>query len=221
MPKETFFNLDKEKQEGVMRSAIEEFYLMGYEKGNIESIAKKAGVAKGSIYQYFKNKKELFLYCIKWSLEFIMNKYKNHIQITDDVDNIFDYLYQSSKILMVQIQDEREIIIFLQDAFLGKSPDLKDESMEYILKSSDEYIVQLINQGQKRGYIRKDIENHYLKIFIQGVSLTFKEGIMTRARKAGSDIIDEPLENFDKDIKAMIQLLKYGLMGEKNYVLEN
>jgi AcrR family transcriptional regulator len=62
MPKETFFNLNEEKQEKVMRSAISEFLKHGFEKGNIGDIAKNAGVAKGSIYQYFENKRELFLY---------------------------------------------------------------------------------------------------------------------------------------------------------------
>jgi AcrR family transcriptional regulator len=64
MPKETFFNLNEEKQEKIMRASISEFSRYGFEKGNIGSIAGSAGVAKGSMYQYFQNKRELFLYSV-------------------------------------------------------------------------------------------------------------------------------------------------------------
>jgi len=77
MQKDTFFNLSFEKQEKVMRAAISEFSIYGFEKGNVWDIAKNAGVAKGSMYQYFENKRELFLYSVRWSVEFLVKKYGN------------------------------------------------------------------------------------------------------------------------------------------------
>ncbi|WP_312613369.1 helix-turn-helix domain-containing protein [Oscillibacter sp.] len=46
-----------------MRAAIHEFIENGFERAKIADIAQHAGVAKGSIYQYFEDKKELFVYC--------------------------------------------------------------------------------------------------------------------------------------------------------------
>ncbi|NMC57670.1 MAG: TetR/AcrR family transcriptional regulator, partial [Eubacteriaceae bacterium] len=40
MPKDTFFNLNEEKRIKVLKSAVSEFLDKGYEKGNIETIAK-------------------------------------------------------------------------------------------------------------------------------------------------------------------------------------
>lgn len=215
MPKETFFNLNEEKQEKVMRSAISEFLKHGFEKGNIGDIAKNAGVAKGSIYQYFENKRELFLYSVKWSTQLMMKKYSKYMVVTDKDINIFDFLYENSKQLWVQMREEREVIIFIQDVFLGRYTRLTDDSMEYMMKVSDEYILQLIREGKKNGYIRDDIDDNILSLYITGVSMKIKQYMMNKARTAGEDIIDEPFEEHEREIRAMIELIKNGMGGRK------
>lgn len=211
MPKETFFNLNEEKQETVMRAAISEFLKHGFEKGNIGDIAKNAGVAKGSMYQYFENKRELFLYSVKWSTDLLMKRYAKYLVFEDKEIDIFDYLYKTSKVIMLQMREERELIIFIQDVFLGKYQSLMDESMEYMTKVSDQYMLQLIRQGKENGHIRKDIDDKALSLFITGVSYKFKERMMSRARSLGEDIIDEPFEAYEQDLKNMIELMKYGM----------
>lgn len=214
MPKETFFNLNEEKQEKIMRTAISEFLNRGFEKGNIGDIAKNAGVAKGSMYQYFENKKELFLFSVQWSMEFVMKKYNKYMNIKDTDINIFDLFYQNSKEMWLKLRDEREIVIFIEDVFLGKYNSLTDESMAYMMKVSDEYLFKLIQDGKDNGYIRKDIDDKILSLFITGVSMKIKEYLMNKARAAGEDIIDEHFEVYEREIKAMIELLKNG-MGHK------
>jgi AcrR family transcriptional regulator len=212
MPKETFLNLNVEKKENVMRAAINEFSKHGFEKGNIGDIAKNAGVAKGSMYQYFENKRELFLYSVKWSLELLSKKYEKYLIVTDKEINIFDYLYESSKAIIVQMREERELVIFIQDVFLGKYTSLMDESMEYMMKFSEKYILQIIRQGKENGYIRKDINDNLLCLFVTGVSYKFKEYIMNKARTQGEDIIDESFEAYNIEVKALIELMKNGMM---------
>jgi AcrR family transcriptional regulator len=211
MPKDTFFNLNKEKQEKIMRTAVSEFSNNGFENANIGNIAKNASVAKGSMYQYFENKRELFLFSLQWSLELVMNKYGKYLVLTDDNINIFDYLYQSSKDVWSQINDEREVIIFIQDVFLGKYNHLTNESMKYIMKVSDEYILKIVQDGKRNGSIRTDIDDEIIALFITGVSTKIKERMMNRARAAGEDIVDESFEMVEKDIKSMIELLKSGV----------
>jgi AcrR family transcriptional regulator len=214
MPKDTFFNLPVEKQEKVMRSTISEFIEHGFEKGNIGDIAKNAGVAKGSMYQYFENKRELFLFSVRWSIELIVKKYDKYITMTDKDTDIFNFFYQNAKDMWCQMRDEREVVIFIQDVFLGKYNSMTDESMAYMIKASDEYLLNLIKNGKKNGSIRKDIDDNMLSLFITGVSFKIKEYMMNKARSLGEDIIDESFEVNEKEIKAMIELLKNG-MGTK------
>lgn len=214
MPKKTFFNLEEKKKESIMRSAVNEFSERGFEKANVGNIAENANVSKGSIYQYFNNKKELFFFSVKWSTDFIGKKYGNHF-ISDNKDiNIFDLFYKNSKSLWVQMREERKLIIFVQDVFLGKYKNLTDESMSYMMDILNEYTLKLIQNGKKNGSIRKDIDDNMLSIFITAVSMGFKEHMMRNSRENGIDIIDEDFEINEKEIKSMIELLKNG-MGEK------
>ncbi|WP_368490569.1 TetR/AcrR family transcriptional regulator [Clostridium sp. BJN0013] len=214
MPKKTFLNLEEKKKESIMRSAVNEFSERGFEKANVGNIAKNANISKGSIYQYFNNKKELFFFSVKWSTDFIGKKYGNYF-ISDNKDiNIFDLFYKNSKSLWVQMREERKLIIFVQDVFLGKYKNLTDESMSYMMDILNEYTLKLIQNGKKNGSIRKDIDDNMLSIFITAVSMGFKEHMMRNSRKKGRDIVDEDFEINEKEIKSMIELLKNG-MGEK------
>ena len=211
MPKDTFYNLPFEKQEKVMRSAISEFINQGFEKANVGAIAKNAGVAKGSMYQYFENKRELFLFSVRWSMEFLVKKYDKYITLKDKELSVFDFFYQNAKDMWLQMRDERELVIFIQDVFLGKYNSLSDESMTYMIKLSDEYLLNLIKAGKNNGSIRKDIDDNILSLFITGVSFKIKEYLMKKARNLGEDIVDEDFEVYEKEIKAMIELLKNGM----------
>ena len=211
MPKDTFYNLPFEKQEKVMRSAISEFINQGFEKANVGAIAKNAGVAKGSMYQYFENKRELFLFSVRWSMEFLVKKYDKYITLKDKELSVFDFFYQNAKDMWLQMRDERELVIFIQDVFLGKYNSLSDESMTYMIKLSDEYLLNLIKAGKSNGSIRKDIDDNILSLFITGVSFKIKEYLMKKARNLGEDIVDEDFEAYEKEIKAMIELLKNGM----------
>ncbi|HWT76079.1 MAG TPA: TetR/AcrR family transcriptional regulator [Mobilitalea sp.] len=198
-----------------MRSTIHEFLKHGFEKGNVGDIAKSAGVAKGSMYQYFENKKELFLYSVKWSIELLMKKSEKYITLQDKQMDIFTYLYQNAKASWLQMKEERDIVIFMQDVFLGKYHNITDESMAYINSFSDEYLLNLIKDGKNNGSIRMDIDDKRISLFISGVSFKIKENMMNQARIYGKDIVDEDFEDFEKDINVLIELLKNGIGGNK------
>lgn len=60
MPKETFFNLPDEKRERILDVSIDEFADNDYPNVSISRLVDRAGIAKGSFYQYFEDKEDLF-----------------------------------------------------------------------------------------------------------------------------------------------------------------
>ena len=50
----------KLKRPLIIDAAIEVFSRKGYQESTISEIAGKANIAEGTIYQYFKNKEDLF-----------------------------------------------------------------------------------------------------------------------------------------------------------------
>ena len=64
MPKPTFFNLPEEKREKIINAAIDEFAEYGLENASTNRIVANSGIAKGSFYQYFTDKQDVFLYLL-------------------------------------------------------------------------------------------------------------------------------------------------------------
>jgi TetR/AcrR family transcriptional regulator len=60
MPNETFFNLPDDKRQRILDVAIDEFAENDYPNVSISRLVDRAGIAKGSFYQYFEDKEDLF-----------------------------------------------------------------------------------------------------------------------------------------------------------------
>jgi len=65
LPTDTFFNLPNEKRERITDLAVEEFGRHTYHRASLSRIVERAGIAKGSMYQYFVDKFDLYAYVME------------------------------------------------------------------------------------------------------------------------------------------------------------
>ena len=62
MPTSTFLNLPHEKRDRIMQAAIKEFGLRCLTEANLANIIKDSKISRGSLYQYFESKEDLYEY---------------------------------------------------------------------------------------------------------------------------------------------------------------
>jgi AcrR family transcriptional regulator len=60
MPTSTFFRLPDERRERLVNEAIIEFSDRSYAEASLSRIARRASIPKGSVYQYFEDKLDLY-----------------------------------------------------------------------------------------------------------------------------------------------------------------
>lgn len=65
MPTKTFFNLPEEKRQNLMNAAMREFSRASLADASIANIIKDACIPRGSFYQYFEDKADLFFYILE------------------------------------------------------------------------------------------------------------------------------------------------------------
>ena len=70
------------RSEAILESAMDVFSERGFYETNVDEIAHRANVGKGTVYNHFGNKRKLFLSVIEWGLETLKGK------ILTDVENI-------------------------------------------------------------------------------------------------------------------------------------
>lgn len=209
MPKRTFHRLDDDKKERIMRTAIEEFQAHGFEKTKIETIAQNAGVAKGSIYQYFDDKKELFLYAVTWGLEYFMKIIDRQTPLKDM--DVYDYFLSSGRDRFELIKNEPLLVAFSTDVASGKYGTLTQEINNELGRVGEEYELRLIANGKKRGTIRDDLDDKVLLLFFQGVTEKFTMKIVEKVKDFKVEPTEEQFLEMEDFMKNMVSLLKQGM----------
>ena len=61
MPTDTFFRLPEEKRTRILEGAWSEFTAVPYAEASINRIVQTSRIPRGSFYQYFEDKNDLFL----------------------------------------------------------------------------------------------------------------------------------------------------------------
>ena len=69
MPHATFFNLPEAKRQRLMDAVWQEFTSVSYMDASINKIIQTAGISRGSFYQYFSGKQDVFAYLLKTCIQ--------------------------------------------------------------------------------------------------------------------------------------------------------
>ena len=71
----------EQKKIDILRAASRVFYLQGFEGTKIEDIAKEAGIGKGTVYEYYQSKQELFDEAVSYNREMYIQEIKKTLAL--------------------------------------------------------------------------------------------------------------------------------------------
>src|SRR5690625_1465403 len=115
MPKQTFFNLSEEKKQVIITVARKEFSRVPLYEASIANIVKDADISRGSFYQYFEDKEDLFFYVLKLDAEARQNKFMSSLQSYQG--DIFATMKEMFEFMLIELDDD-ELRNFYQNIFL-------------------------------------------------------------------------------------------------------
>ena len=204
MPTSTFFNLDKEKQKRIFNAAIEEFSSTDYEHSNISTIIKRAGIPRGSFYQYFSDKFDLYQYIFgqiaQEKLHYMSDSLKNPFEVP--FLTLFKELYEMG----LRFAFDNPKYVQIMSHLLSK----KGEVFERIMKGNMDMAIKLykdlIEQDKQRGIIRAEIDTNILAKVVYDMTVNISIDSLN-TEDASFNIeqmhkqIDQVLRIFEKGIK--------------------
>ncbi|TQR20087.1 TetR/AcrR family transcriptional regulator [Psychrobacillus vulpis] len=144
-----------EKQKKIIVAAIESFSEKGYAATSTNEIAKKAGVAEGTIFRHYKTKKELLVSIVAP----LMTKLIGPV-IVNDFHKVLDRPYEHAEdFLRAAIEKRREIIkkmlpvikIMIQE--IPFQPELREQFLEQIARKTFDRILIVIKSYQDKGQL--------------------------------------------------------------------
>ena len=164
-----FFNLEKEKQDRIINAAIKEFAQKGYDNASTNEIVKEAGISKGLLFHYFKNKKQLFFFLFDYCYNVVADEFYKKVDLTER--DFFKRIRQAVQI-KVELQTKYpDILTFIQEAFMQDSAEIK---VEFDKKKQELTAVNIniIYEGIDLSKFRDDVDvQKILKI----ISWTFEK----------------------------------------------
>ncbi len=99
-----FDDIRKQKKELILESALELFAENGFHATSISQIAKKAGISKGLIYNYFESKNEILNEIIKVGFDSIYSNWDLNRDGVLSEDEFVFFIRQSFKIMREKIE---------------------------------------------------------------------------------------------------------------------
>lgn len=132
MPK--IVNYEKRKEE-ILDKAMKVFISRGYYNTKLSDISSRCGMGRTTLYQYFKNKDEIFYYAINRTIDQLMNR----IQIIVQNENLsfIDKIKKIISELAIEYQNNSMIVVLIEIWFIMKREN--DERMKKIYQ----YMMQI------------------------------------------------------------------------------
>jgi AcrR family transcriptional regulator len=213
MPKDTFQNLPEEKRQLIEDVAIREFGTFGYDKASINRIVDKCQIAKGSFYQYFKDKKDLFFYLVKRVSE---EKVKSLTPVIEKREQ-YDFFTFIRELFLEGLRfaaNNPEITLMGDWLFKNKDHPIYREIVGVGLQNAQNIYTELLESAVLRDEIRDDIDIGFVSHTISSLSVSAVEYYFqnqvekkTRMRKFDESMIDT--------IDLLIDFIKNGITIEK------
>jgi AcrR family transcriptional regulator len=183
--------------------ALEEFGEHTFDQASINRIVARAGIAKGSFYQYFADKADLFLYLARLAGEAkatyiapVMRNPEEH-----DFFTLLRELYVSGILFAVE-HPEYEAIS--KNLFEDKHGPLYRELMAENLPSAHEFFEALLENAVAKGEVREDIDTKMLAYMLVPMNAHFVEYYMEHIGKDYDQGLVESLDQF-------VDLLRSGI----------
>ena len=209
MAKQTFLNLAEEKRNTIINAAIDEFAEYGFEASSINRIVANSGISKGSFYQYFEDKMDVFKYLMdviaKEKTDYYMSKHPPSLHL-----GTFEYFrwmiktgaeFNSAYPRLVQAISR---VLLLDGLYYGR------DFAEYHKMSTDG-LTMMIKQAVKNGELDPSVDLDLAVIIME----TWTNAISTYILKEGmkqKDIMKwlrsaKTQEKLDK----FLYVMEYGL----------
>jgi len=150
--------IEQEKQariEYITETAAFLFSEKGYHSVTMEDIAHEVGLAKGTLYLYFKNKEDLFFSILKEKTQLLLTR------IRFDINTDIPYIEQLNDFVRTYLnffEDHRAFFKIIQSEEGRVDIKDKDNLHRHLLKSFNDYfqiLVDFIKEGQDKGELRK------------------------------------------------------------------
>ena len=213
MPKATFYNIDKEKRDRIIEVIIDEFSENTYETSSINQIVKNADIAKGSFYQYFEDKLDIYKMAIEISqkerTEYI-EKINNNSRHTDDFRKMRELFISVIKFEI----DKPKFSNILNKFYKNTDIDFKNKVIESIEIDNRYEFKTILQEGIDSGKIYYNVDVEFMAFLLESISRNTKEYFKIKRN-------ENKYVNYEGFVNTAIDLIENGIKLKRKRNIED
>ncbi len=209
MPKQTFHNLPEEKRRNIINAAIEEFAEYGLENASTNRIVANSSIAKGSFYQYFEDKQDVFMHLLSMlereKTEFFEDKHPSSTNM--DTFHYFRWLiktgmeFNSSHPLLTQAVSR---VMFGEGMYYGQMfADIREKTAQALRA--------MIEQAIARGEVDPSVDVDLAVMIMETWSNAISTYILNEGMKQKDVMKWMRSAKVQERIDKMLYVMEYGL----------
>ena len=194
----TFLHLPEEKRTRFLEAAWEEFTRVSFAEASTNQIVRRAGVPRGSFYQYFRDKEDLFAY--------LMTQARDH----------FIELY--AKIMEKSGGDffKTQLMCFESFAHQGGEKDVLFNRCIQVLRLNPGLHMQMIMQEQPRNHLLAEF-GKTADLFSFGDEEMAREAFMLSLLALAGAVMDslgqpERVDEYQRQLELRLNIIKWGCL---------
>jgi AcrR family transcriptional regulator len=193
MPKSTFYKLCDDKKRRIFSAALQEFSTRRFSDASINQIIKNAGIPKGSFYQYFNDKEDIYVYVLK-VISDEKKELLRYVKITNSDMDVFDMIVHETK--------ESLELNKVKPGYAEIGMQMELDNSEFITKirklSAEKY-VKMLECDKENGLIKPDVDSE----LVVNMLFTF---VINEYYRTG---LDE--ERYLKGLNDVIKIIREGI----------
>ena len=209
MPKETFFNLPEQKRQMIEDAAIDEFSIWGYDNASITRIVEACQIAKGSFYQYFEDKKDLYSYLIMHIGEEKL-KLLSPIALDGATTDLFGRLAEMYRAGLAYAKIRPKAALIGNQVYKNLDHPVHKEILKDGKDLALRFYVQLLDHAIARGEVRPGIDVQFVAYVLMQMNTTTSEYYFDVVKGGDFDMTrldDDVMETVDK----FLDFIKFGI----------
>lgn len=206
MPTKRFGNLPRDKQDRITAAAIEEFIVSGFEGAKVAGIIRRAGIPRGSFYQYFSGKEDVLQHLFDHLARAKLADMAEVVALAGRVP-FTDYL-EATFTAGMQFARRNPRLVALGHSLKSSQSEFTQASLAAAKLMAVEHYEPLIRIDQSRGLIRSSVDARRLAEFIVEVYSDVVMAMMDRADGQGH-------ERAGQLAAAMFDILRHGILNER------
>lgn len=195
------------KKEKILDAAAELFSNKNYHEVMMDDVAKLISVAKGTVYNYFASKEELYFTIMKTRMESLLTLLKQKIETEkSSIDSLRAFVVH----LYMFMTKHRKFFLIYQRESLNKQNSFCEEllSLERQMKL---IITQIVSVGEKEGVFRKVDEEFAISLILgsvygavqRGINNNFSEDVLIKEKEEIFDFVLHALYSGFNDIREL------------------